>query len=126
MRTTSRTALQQAAPDLVERNFVSEEPDRLWITDITCVRSGEGFLYLSFILDACSRKVVGWSMATHLRTELVVDALADGDSEEEALPRAGAPLCPSASGWRTKVSSRRWAGLARPTTMPLRRASSPP
>jgi putative transposase len=75
MRTTSRTALQQAAPDLVERNFVSEEPDRLWVADITYVRSGEGFLYLSFILDACSRKVVGWSMATHLRTELVVDAL---------------------------------------------------
>jgi putative transposase len=75
MRTTSRTTLQQAAPDLVERNFVSEEPDRLWVADITYVRSGEGFLYLSFILDACSRKVVGWSMATHLRTELVVDAL---------------------------------------------------
>jgi putative transposase len=75
MRTTSRTALQQAAPDLVERNFLSEEPDRLWVADITYVRSGEGFLYLSFILDACSRKVVSWSMATHLRTELVVAAL---------------------------------------------------
>ena len=75
MRTTSRTTLQQVAPDLVERNFLSEEPDRLWVADITYVRSAEGFLYLSFILDACSRKVVGWSMATHLRTELVVDAL---------------------------------------------------
>ena len=75
MRTTSRTALQQAAPDLVGRNFLSEEPDRLWVADITYVRSGEGFLYLSFILDACSRKVVGWSMATHLRTQLVVGAL---------------------------------------------------
>jgi Integrase core domain len=75
MRTTSRMALQQAAPELVERNFVSEQPNRLWVADITYVRSGEGFLYLSFILDACSRKVVGWSMATHLRTELVVDAV---------------------------------------------------
>lgn len=75
MKTTYRTALQQAAPDLVGRNFASEEPDRLWVADITYVRSREGFIYLSFILDACSRKVVGWSMATHLRTELVVDAL---------------------------------------------------
>jgi putative transposase len=75
MRTTHRIALQQAAPDLVARNFSSEAPDRLWVADITYVRSGEGFLYLAFILDACSRRVVGWSMATHLRTELVVDAL---------------------------------------------------
>jgi putative transposase len=75
MRTTHRVALQQAAPDLVGRNFAAEEPDRLWVADITYVRSGEGFVYLAFILDACSRRVVGWSMATHLRTEIVVDAL---------------------------------------------------
>jgi putative transposase len=75
MRTAHRVALQQAAADLVERNFASEEPDRLWVADITYVRSKEGFVYLAFILDACSRKVVGWSMATHLRTEIVVDAL---------------------------------------------------
>jgi len=75
MRTTHRVALQQAAADLVERNFASEEPDRLWVADITYVRSKEGFVYLAFILDACSRKEVGWSMATHLRTEIVVDAL---------------------------------------------------
>ena len=75
MRTTHKVALQQAAADLVERNFASEEPDQLWVADITYVRSKEGFVYLAFILDACSRKVVGWSMATHLRTEIVVDAL---------------------------------------------------
>ena len=75
MKTTYRMALQQAAPDLLGRNFASQEPDRLWVADITYVRSQEGFIYLSFILDACSRKVVGWSMATHLRTELVIDAL---------------------------------------------------
>jgi putative transposase len=75
VKTTYRIALQQAAPDLVERNFASEEPDRLWVADITYVRSAEGFVYLAFILDACSRRVVGWSMATHLRTEIVVDAL---------------------------------------------------
>jgi len=75
MRTTHRISLQQAAPDLVGRNFAAGEPDRLWVADITYVRSGEGFVYLAFILDACSRRVVGWSMATHLRSELVVDAL---------------------------------------------------
>jgi putative transposase len=76
MRTTHRLALRQVAPDLVRRNFAVEEPDRLWVADITYVRSKEGFVYLAFILDACSRRrVVGWSMATHLRTELVVDAL---------------------------------------------------
>jgi putative transposase len=76
MRTTHRISLKQAAPDLVGRNFAAvEEPDRLWVADITYVRSREGFLYVAFILDACSRRVVGWSMATHLRTELVVDAL---------------------------------------------------
>ena len=75
MRTTRRLALRQVAPDLVRRNFAVEEPDRLWVADITYVRSKEGFVYLAFILDAWSRRVVGWSMATHLRTELVVDAL---------------------------------------------------
>jgi putative transposase len=75
MMTTHRLALRQAAPDLVGRNFSSGEPDHLWVADITYVRSKEGFVYLAFILDACSRKVVGWSMAAHLRTELVLDAL---------------------------------------------------
>jgi transposase InsO family protein len=58
MRTTHRLALRQVAPDLVGRNFASEEPDRLWVADITYVRSGEGFVYLAFILDAFSRRIV--------------------------------------------------------------------
>ena len=75
MRTTHRITLQQAAPDLVGRNLAAGEPDRLWVADISYVRSQEGFVYLAFILEVCSSRVVGWSMATHLRTELVVDAL---------------------------------------------------
>jgi putative transposase len=63
------------APDVVMRNFTPEGPDRLWVADITYARSWEGWLYLAFVLDAFSRKVVGWSMANHLRTELVLDAL---------------------------------------------------
>ncbi len=63
------------ALDLVCRDFTAVGPDRLWVADITYVRTDEGFLYLAFILDAYSRRLVGWAMETHLRTELVVDAL---------------------------------------------------
>lgn len=62
--------------DLVQRRFRPAEPDRLWVADITYVRTAEGWLYLAAILDACSRRVVGWSLAEHLRTGLARDALA--------------------------------------------------
>jgi putative transposase len=76
-RTTLRSQTEsiRPAPDLVQRNFTPEAPDRLWVADITYVRTWEGWLYLSFVLDTYSRKIVGWSMANHLRTELVLDAL---------------------------------------------------
>jgi putative transposase len=76
-RTTLRSSSERTppAPDLVQRNFTPEAPDRLWVADITYVRSWEGWLYLSFVLDTYSRKVVGWSMANNLRTELVLNAL---------------------------------------------------
>jgi putative transposase len=74
-RTTRREKHATPAPDLVGRNFSAASLNRLWTADITYVHTQEGFLYLAFILDVYSRKVVGWSMATHLRTELVVDAL---------------------------------------------------
>jgi len=92
IKTTYRVALQHAAaPDLVGRNFAAAEPDRLWVADITYIRSGEGFLYLAFILDVCSRKVVGWSMATHLRTDRACGGCPrDGDRKEETLSRARA------------------------------------
>ena len=76
-RTTlrSQNELTPPAPDLVKREFTPEAPDRLWVADITYVRTWEGWLYLSFVLDTYSRKVVGWSMANNLRTDLVLDAL---------------------------------------------------
>jgi transposase InsO family protein len=61
--------------DLVRREFRSTDLDQLWMADITYVRTDEGWLYLATILDACSRRVVGWSLADHLRTELALDAL---------------------------------------------------
>jgi putative transposase len=63
------------APDLVDRNFVASQPNQLWVADITFVPTASGFLYLAVVLDAWSRKIVGWSMANHLRAELVIDAL---------------------------------------------------
>ena len=75
-RTTTREQrAERVAPDLVERNFAATEADRLWVADITYVTTWAGFLYVAVVLDAWSRRVVGWSMAAHLRTELVLDAL---------------------------------------------------
>jgi putative transposase len=74
-RTTRRDGSAMPAPDLVRRNFTSVGADRLWVADITYIKTEEGFIYLSFVLDAYSRRLLGWAMATHLRTELVVDAL---------------------------------------------------
>jgi putative transposase len=77
-RTTTRRDphATPAADLLVKRNFTANAPDRVWTADITYVHTREGFLYLAFILDVYSRKVVGWSnLATHLHTELVVNAL---------------------------------------------------
>ena len=74
-RTTRRDRCAVPAADLVKRNFAAAAPNKLWTADITYVHTREGFLHLAFILDVYSRKVVGWSMAIHLRTELVVDAL---------------------------------------------------
>lgn len=74
-RTTRRSEDARPAPDLVERAFTAEGPNELWVGDITYVRTGEGFLYLAVVVDVFSRRVVGWAMADHLRSELVVAAL---------------------------------------------------
>ncbi len=75
LRRRSQTERTPPAPDLVKRNFSPEAPDRLWVADITYVRTWEGWLYLSFVLDTYSRKVVGWSMTNNLKTDLVLDAV---------------------------------------------------
>jgi putative transposase len=73
--TTIRDEKSRPAPDLVKRHFAADGRDRLWVADITYIPTGAGFLYLAVVVDAWSRRVVGWSMATHLRTELVLEAL---------------------------------------------------
>ena len=73
--TTRRDRDARPAPDLVDRDFTAKAANALWVADITFVPTATGFLYLAVVLDAWSRKIVGWSMANHLRAELVVDAL---------------------------------------------------
>src|SRR5689334_13176631 len=73
--TTRRGETSRPAPDLVDRDFTAERPNQLWVADITFIPTAAGFLYLAVVLDAWSRKVVGWATANHLRTELVLDAL---------------------------------------------------
>ena len=131
--TTRRDKDARPAPDLVDRNFVASRPNQLWVADITYVPMASGFLYLAVVLDAWSRKIVGWSMANHRRTELVLGALemaigqrrcsdvihhSDQGSQYTAL--AFGKRCQEAG---VRPSMGRWAT---PTTTPCARASSPP
>jgi transposase InsO family protein len=74
-RTTITDTTAARSPDLVDRRFVAQRPDELWVTDITYVSTWEGWLYVAFVLDVSSRVIVGWQIATHLPTELVLDAI---------------------------------------------------
>ena len=74
-RTTTPDPVAQRRPDLVERDFTAAGPNRLWVGDLTYLRCWEGVVFFAFILDAYSRRIVGWQFASHMRTELVLDAL---------------------------------------------------
>lgn len=74
-RTTTPDPKAARRPDLVERDFSATAPNRLWVGDFTYLRSWEGVSYFAFVIDAFSRKVVGWQLASHMRTDLVLDAL---------------------------------------------------
>ena len=73
--TTIRDRNARPAPDLVQRTFVADAPNKLWVADVTYVPTWAGFLYLAVVLDVFSRRIVGWAMANHLRTELILEAL---------------------------------------------------
>jgi putative transposase len=75
LTTTMRDPQARPAPDLVERKFTAAAPNQLWVADITYIPTWAGFLYLAVVLDAFSRKIVGWAMETSLRVELVLKAL---------------------------------------------------
>ena len=73
--TTERAAQEPQVADLVERRFYAERPNRLWVADATYIPTWSGFLYLAIVLDVFSRKIVGWAMEMHLRTELMLAAI---------------------------------------------------
>ncbi len=85
-RTTDSDHGLPVATNVLNRCFDVEEPDRAWVTDITYIRTWEGWLYLAVILDLFSRRVVGWSMATHMKTDLVLSALAMALGQRVASP----------------------------------------
>ena len=130
--TTRRDKNARPAPDLVDRDFTALRPNQLWVADITFVPTAVGFLYLAVVLDAWSRKIVGWSMANHLRTELVLDALemAIGQRRPDDVIHhsdQGSQYTSLAFGGDAKkrACGRPWARLAMPTTTPCAKASSP-
>jgi len=75
VRTTRRGLAETPAADLVQRDFTAAAPNQLWVADITYIPTWAGFLFLAVVLDAYSRRIVGWAMATHLKSDLVLDAL---------------------------------------------------
>ena len=75
VRTTRRTETAVRHPDLVKRDFTASAPNQLWVTDLTSVATWTGMGYVCFIVDAFSRMIVGWRVATHMRTSMVLDAL---------------------------------------------------
>jgi putative transposase len=74
-RTTRPDPQALRRPDLVERDFSASQPNRLWLADLSYLRCWEGLVYFAFVIDAFSRMIVGWQLATHMRTDLVGDAL---------------------------------------------------
>ena len=89
--TTLAEPTAERARDLVQRQFVATAPNQLWVADITYLRTYGGFVYLAFILDVYSRLIVGWQLASHLRTELVLDALEMAAALRQPAGRAGVP-----------------------------------
>jgi len=96
--TDSKHSLPIAA-NLLDRNFVAEKPDQVWLADITCIPTGEGWLSLAVILDLFTRKLAGWAMRQHMRAELTMAAL-NGRTHH------GRPTAPSEAGLDPSLGSR--------------------
>src|SRR5215203_3866223 len=77
-KTTRPDLTARRRPDLVNRDFTASAPNQLWVADFTYGRCWEGVVFFAFVIDVYSRRIVGWQFASHMRTTLVLDALADG------------------------------------------------
>jgi putative transposase len=86
VRTTDSNHDHPVAENVLDRKFTAEKPDAAWLCDITYIPTGEGWLYLAGVLDLCSRRIVGWSMAEHMRVELVQDAFTMATTQRTPSP----------------------------------------
>jgi hypothetical protein len=141
-RTTKADPTALRSPDRVNRDFTASRPDEKWFADFTYLRCWEGLVFFSFVIDAYSRMIVGWQFASHMRADLVLDALrmalhqratAGADISLVAHSDAGSQLSPSnthrsttPSSLTTTTCSPRSAQSATPTTTQPPRASSTP
>jgi putative transposase len=80
------------APNRLDQNFVAERPNQVWLADITCVPTGEGWLYLAVVLDLFTRKIAGWAMRDHMRAELTIAALTMAIQRQKPCPRPHPPF----------------------------------
>src|SRR5690606_22096071 len=82
-RTTTPSDTAERPLDLVERDFTAARPNRLWVSDLTYVATWKGFVYVAFVIDAFSRRIVGWRVSSSLRSDLALDALEQALCERE-------------------------------------------
>ena len=135
VRTTVRDPAAALSADLVNRRFAQADLDVVWVGDATYIPTDEGWLYLATVIDACSRRLLGWSMTDHLRTELCLDALEAAvgtrgrtDRRRDLPQRPRLPVQRGRLPRRLHASSgspSRWAPSATPTTTPWPNRSSP-
>jgi putative transposase len=132
VRTTTPDPAAARPADLVNRAFTPRAPNRLWVADFSYVPTWSGMVYVAFVIDAYARRILGWRVATSMRTALVLDALEqavwarrrDGTGELAGLihhndaGRHSTPRSRSPSGWPRPVSTPRSGRWAMPTTTP--------
>ena len=123
------TVADDTAPrpaDLVERRYIAERPSQPWVCDLTYLKTREGFVYLAFVKDVFSRMIVGWQTATHLRTDLVLDALSWPCTCADRPPASLCNTPTAAAGTRTfatRSGSPTWASSDAKCACSVRRGS---
>ena len=124
---TSDGRADKPSPNLLLENPLPEQSDKVWAGDITYIPTADGWRYLAFIIDLCSRRIVGWALADHMRTELVTDALKQAQSSRIVAPglifftaTVAANMAAARTGkcWNLQTSTRACQPVPHPTTTP--------
>ncbi len=127
VRTTKPDPGMPRHPDLVKRNFTATAPNQLWVTDLTFVPTWAGIAYVCFIIDACSRMIVGWRVASHMRTTMVLDAIEMARwSRGTQLDGCGVTPMPAVSSRRFATVSASPRSVRCPRSAPSATASTMP